>query len=77
MNAVDSFFDTTTFSGAVQDCANDWTLGWTVNGTLPAVDQNACGLIVTPVNVPVMGWAGLAVLFGGLAGITRMTRRVK
>ena len=77
MNTVDSFFDTTTFSGAVQDCANDWTLGWTVNGTLPAVDQNACIDSVAPVNVPIMGWAGLAVLFGGLVGISRMTRRVK
>ena len=27
----DAFFDTTTYVGAVQDAANDWTVGWTCN----------------------------------------------
>lgn len=30
VNALDSFFDATTYVGAVENAANDWTLGWTV-----------------------------------------------
>ena len=29
-NAVDSFFDTTSYIGAVENAAGDWTAGWTV-----------------------------------------------
>ncbi|WP_417317563.1 hypothetical protein [Emcibacter sp.] len=29
-NAVDAFFDTTSYVGAVQNAASDWTAGWTV-----------------------------------------------
>lgn len=30
VNAIDSFFEATSFIGAVENAANDWTLGWTV-----------------------------------------------
>ncbi len=30
VNALDSFFDVTSYVGAVENAVNDWTLGWTV-----------------------------------------------
>lgn len=60
--------------GAVA-CGDVWTLGWTLAGTLPASStEEYCS---NAVDVPVMGWAGLVALFGGLAGVTRLARRVK
>lgn len=71
---IDAGFEATNFVGAVADCDSDWTEGWTLPGTLPAVNPAEC---VNPVNVPVMGWAGLVALLGSLAGVFRMTRRIK
>lgn len=67
--------EATSFIGAVESCENDWTTGWVLAGTLPTVDTNACDKVNT-VNVPVMGWAGLVALAAGLAGVTRLVRRV-
>ncbi len=69
-STVDAGLDSANFVGAVQSCANDWTVGWVIPGTLPATDCD-------DVNVPVMGWAGLAALFAGIAGIAARVRRVK
>ena len=70
----DTFFDSVEFIGAVRDCENDWTQGWVIPGTLPAVDQAQC---VESVNVPIMGVAGMLALFAGFASIVRVSRKVK
>ncbi|MAV76516.1 MAG: hypothetical protein CL691_07845 [Cellvibrionales bacterium] len=73
---INGYWENEAGVGAVTSCANDWTApagnSWVVAGTLPAADCTGEG-----VNVPVMGWAGLAALFAGLVGITRMSRRIK
>jgi hypothetical protein len=66
---VNGFFENEAGVGAVTSCENDWTSGWVVAGTLPSAECAAT-------NVPVLGWAGLVALFGGLAGISRLVRRV-
>ncbi|MGB5324768.1 MAG: hypothetical protein WBN40_05000, partial [Pseudomonadales bacterium] len=73
MSAINAFFTATSYPGAVVSCDNDWTAGWTIPGTLPAVDANACN---ASLQVPVMGWAGLMALFGGLAAVARRNRRI-
>ena len=36
--AADAFFENTTFIGAIEDAANDWTMGWTVGMPNAATD---------------------------------------
>lgn len=72
--SADPRIEATDFIGAVKDCDSDWTAGWVIPGTLPAVSQSDC----TPsANVPVMGFYGLLALFAGLVGVTGLTRRVR
>ena len=63
-------FQTVGYVGAVESCLSDWTAGWTIAGSLPTAD-------CSDFDVPVMGWAGLIALFGGLAGVATRVRRVK
>lgn len=63
-------FSAVSFVGAVESCDNDWTAGWTIAGSLPTASD-------CETAVPVMGWAGLAALFAGIAGIATRVRRVK
>lgn len=72
--SADPRIEATDFIGAVKDCDSDWTQGWTIPGTLPAVDASAC---ISSANVPVMGWAGMLALFAGLASIAGTSRRVR
>lgn len=67
-----SFLQDVNFIGAVASCEQDWTKGWTLAGTLPAVAADCDG-----VSVPALGWAGLVALFAGLAGASRLVRRIK
>jgi len=74
---IDSGFEAATFVGAVENCENDWTLGWTIPGTLPPVSQAQCDADAqAQVNVPIMGAAGMLALFAGLASIGILRRRV-
>ncbi len=67
-----SFLQDVNFIGAVASCEQDWTKGWTLASTLPAVAADCDG-----VSVPALGWAGLVALFAGLAGASRLVRRIK
>ncbi len=77
-NAQDPRLEAVSFVGAVESCENDWTLGWTIPGTLPTVNAAACAQdAAAQVNVPVMGWAGLMALFGTLTGVAALRRRIR
>ena len=77
-NAQDPRLDAVSFVGAVESCENDWTQGWTIPGTLPAVNAAACAEdSAAQVNVPVMGWAGMLAMFGALTGIAAIRRRIR
>ena len=41
---VDAFFDTTAYVGAVQNAANDWTVGWTCNSGTATFGASTSGL---------------------------------
>ncbi len=41
--AFDPFFDTTTYVGAVQNAANDWTQGWTCNSGTASFSMSTTG----------------------------------
>lgn len=67
------FFDQVSYIGAVNSCSDNWTAGWTREGSLPA---NSLGdLCSNKVNVPAMGWAGIVALFSGLVGVAGLARR--
>ncbi len=71
-SAISGDLDAVDFVGAVRDCENDWVAGWTIPGTLPAVNSADC---VNRTNVPVIGWAGISALFAGFASIAGLVRR--
>ena len=71
-------FEQVSFIGAVESCDSNWTATWTIPGTLPVNSLGGdCVPAAEGVNVPVMGWAGLIALLGGLAGVATRVRRVK